>query len=229
MQHHIPLQDIPHTICCLALTLSYQLISFFLLDKKIQQVTMKSGLLFTRIVYVMLISKHKTSLEQKLHCESNSLTATEMSNRTTCRLERVFTRSHPTGRAKIQDKWNSKVYKVVNRRDHVYEIEPADGQGPTRTVNRSELQVCPKPKPRLPPRFPPRVRRHPPRINRAPPSESSGDSSDDSDDIFIAFRTPQDPVPIPAAEPEKPPLHRSARLNKGQQANHYRQPRTINN
>jgi len=70
MQHHIPLQDIPHTICCLALTLSYQLISFFLLDKKIQSVTMESGLLFTRIVYVMLISKHKTSLEQKLHCES---------------------------------------------------------------------------------------------------------------------------------------------------------------
>ena len=31
--------------------------------------------------------------------------------------ERVFTRSHPTGRGKIQDKWNSKVYKVVNGRD----------------------------------------------------------------------------------------------------------------
>ena len=143
--------------------------------------------------------------------------------------ERVFTRSHPTGRAKIQDHWNSKVYKVVNRRDHVYEIEPADGQGSTRTVNRSELQVCPKPKPRLPPRFPPRIRRRPPRINRAPPSESSGDSSDDCDDIFIAFRTPQDPVPIPVEEPERPILRRSARLNKGQHANPNHQPRTINN
>lgn len=143
--------------------------------------------------------------------------------------ERVFTRSHPTGRAKIQDKWNSKVYKVVNRRDNVYEIEPADGQGPTRTVNRSELQVCPKPKPRLPPRFPPRVRRRPPRINRALSSGSSGDSSDDSDDIFIAFRTNQNPAPITVAEPERPALRRSARLNKGQHANPYRQPRTINN
>ena len=64
--------------------------------------------------------------------------------------ERVFTRSHPQGRAKIQDKWNSKIYKVVNRRDNVYEIEPADGQGATRTVNRAELQICPKPRPLLP-------------------------------------------------------------------------------
>ena len=31
--------------------------------------------------------------------------------------ERVLTCSHPQGRAKIQDKWNPKVYKVVGRRD----------------------------------------------------------------------------------------------------------------
>jgi len=59
------------------------LISFFLMDKKIQQVTMESGLPFTRIVYMMLISQHETSLDQKLHCESSSLTDTEVSNRTT--------------------------------------------------------------------------------------------------------------------------------------------------
>ena len=141
----------------------------------------------------------------------------------------MYTRSHPTGRAKIQDKWNSKVYKVVNRRNNVYEIEPADGQGPTRTVNRSELQVCAKPKPRLPPRVPPRGRRRSPRINRALPTEPSGDSSDDSDDIFIAFRNNQNPAPIPVAEPERPALRRSARLNKGQHPNPYRQPRTVDN
>ena len=62
----------------------------------------------------------------------------------------MFTRDHPKGRTKIQDRWSSKVYKVVNRRDNVYDIEPAYGQGPSRTVNRSELQVCPKPRPLLP-------------------------------------------------------------------------------
>ena len=83
MQHHIPLQDIPHTICCLALTLSCLLISFFPMDKKIWQVTMESGLPCTRIDCVTLINKHKINFKQKLHCESNSLTATGMSNQTT--------------------------------------------------------------------------------------------------------------------------------------------------
>ena len=32
---------------------------------------------------------------------------------------RLFTCSYPTGRATIQDIWNSRVYKVVNRRDNV--------------------------------------------------------------------------------------------------------------
>ena len=56
----------------------------------------------------------------------------------------------------------------------------------------------------------------PPRINRALTSESSGDSSDDSHDIFIGFRTNQNPAPIPVGEPERPTLCCSARLNKGQ-------------
>ena len=75
--------DILHTICCLALTLSCLLISFFPMDKKIWQVIMESGLPCTRIVYVTLISKHKINFEQKLHCASNSLTARGMSNQMT--------------------------------------------------------------------------------------------------------------------------------------------------
>ena len=213
MQHYIPLLDIRHTICCLALTLSCSLISFFLMDKKIQHVTIESGLPFTRIVYMVLTSKHKTSLEQ-LHYKSNSLTATEMSDWSG---ERVFTYSHPTGEQRSKTSGTPKFTKSST----------ADGQRPTRTVNRSELQVCSKPKPKLPPGFPPRVHRHPSRINRVPPSERSGDSSDDSDNIFIAFRTPRNATPIPVAEPERPPLHCSARLNKGQHANPYRQLRTI--
>jgi len=37
------------------------------------------------------------------------------------------------------------------------------------------------------------------------------------------------PFKIPVAEPKRPTLHCSARLNKGQHANPYHQPRTINN
>ena len=121
--------------------------------------------------------------------------------------ERVFTRDHPKGRAKIQDRWSSKVYKVVNRRDNVNDIEPADGQGPTRTVNHSELQVCPKPRPLLP--------QLPHRRNRVPVPRPNSVASEDSEDedIWIAFDAPREPVPLPAAEPERPVLRRSARLN----------------
>ena len=42
--------------------------------------------------------------------------------------ERVFTCSHPQGRDKIQDTWNPKVYKVVDRREieAANEVEPAN-------------------------------------------------------------------------------------------------------
>ena len=136
--------------------------------------------------------------------------------------ERVFTRSHPQGRAKIQDKWNSKIYKVVNRRDNVYEIEPADGQGGTRTVNHSELQICPKPRPLLPQLTHRRKRAPVPQTQREAPE----DSSDDDDDILIAFDAPHVPVPLPAVDLERPFLHRSTRLNKGHHSNPYRTPRT---
>ena len=133
--------------------------------------------------------------------------------------ERVFTRSHPQGRAKIQDKWNSKVYKVVSRRDNVYEIEPADGHGPNRTVNRTELQVCPKPRPLLPQLAPQRNRIPAPR-----PVVPTDESSNEDEDFLIAFEAPGRPVPLPAS-PDRPPLRRSARLNKGQHSNPYRLPR----
>ena len=136
--------------------------------------------------------------------------------------ERVFTRSHPQGRAKIQDKWNSKIYKVVNRRDNVYEIEPADGQGATRTVNRAELQIRPKPRPLLPQLTHRRIRAPVPRTQREAPEDSS---DDDDDDILIAFDAPRVPVPLPAVDLERPLLRRSTRLNKGHHSNPYRIPR----
>ena len=136
--------------------------------------------------------------------------------------ERVFTRSHPQGRAKIQDKWSSKIYKVVNRQDTVYEIEQADGEGATRTVNRTELQIFSKPRPLLPQLTHRRGRAPVPQTKREAPE----DSSSDDDNILIAFDAPRLPVPLPAVDPEGPFLRRSTRLSKGHHSNPYRIPRT---
>lgn len=112
---------------------------------------------------------------------------------------------------------------MVSRRDNVYDIEPADGQGTSRTVNRAELQVCPKPKPLL--------TQVPNRRNRVHPlrhgSVASYDSSEEDEDILIALDAPPEPVPLLAVTPERSLLRRSARLNKGHHSNSHRQPKTV--
>lgn len=43
------------------------------------------------------------------------------------------------GRNKIQDRWSTRVHKVVEQLDNgAYVIEPADGHGVTKVVNRAE-------------------------------------------------------------------------------------------
>lgn len=55
----------------------------------------------------------------------------------------VFVRNRSEkGRHKIQDVWNSTPYKVIGRPDptgNVYVIEPLEGNGTIKTVNRAEL------------------------------------------------------------------------------------------
>ena len=61
--------------------------------------------------------------------------------------ERVYLRNHAVkGRNKIQDAWNSRVFRVISRQgtNHVYVVEPADGFGEPRTVNRAEIRQCTK-------------------------------------------------------------------------------------
>lgn len=46
------------------------------------------------------------------------------------------------GRNKIQDRWLSNSYRVIERNDqdgNVYTVEPLDGHGGLKTVNRTEL------------------------------------------------------------------------------------------
>ena len=59
--------------------------------------------------------------------------------------ERVYLRNHGVrGRNKIQDAWKATPYRVVSRQgaNDVYVVEPADGCGEPRTVNRANLRLC---------------------------------------------------------------------------------------
>lgn len=58
----------------------------------------------------------------------------------------VYRKSHPTGRHKIQDTWDSAVFVVVENIDkegRVYKIRPRDSTGPEKHLNRAELRVVP--------------------------------------------------------------------------------------
>ena len=92
--------------------------------------------------------------------------------------ERVYLRKHGVlGRNKIQDVWQPTPYRVVMRQgtNDVYVVEPADGFGEQRTVNRAALRLCvPGNTPTA--AQPARRRRLP-----CPPSVTSAGSDDTSD------------------------------------------------
>ena len=59
--------------------------------------------------------------------------------------DRVYLRNRQVrGRNKIQDVWDSAVYKVVCRQgvNHVYTVEREDGLGTLKTINRADIRVC---------------------------------------------------------------------------------------
>ena len=83
------------------------------------------------------------------------------------------------GRNKIQDRWSTRVHRVVEQLDNgAYVIEPADGHGSARVVNWAELQVCP---PSVLQRTPVRTRQ---RLSREP---QQADSSDNDSHVGIAI------------------------------------------
>lgn len=58
----------------------------------------------------------------------------------------MYKRSHPLGRHKIHDVWDSAVHEVVRALDdqgRVYTLRLRDGTGPEKNVHRSELRVIP--------------------------------------------------------------------------------------
>lgn len=97
------------------------------------------------------------------------------------------------GRNKIQDRWSTRVHKVVKQLDNgAYVIEPADGHVFTRVVNRAELQVCP---PSVLQRTSERARRQ-----RVPREPLQADSTDDDSHPGLAIDIT--PPPRAAAEPD---------------------------
>ena len=94
------------------------------------------------------------------------------------------------GRNKVQDRWSTRVHKVVKQLDNgAYVIEPADGHGSTRIVSQAELQTC---LPSVLQRTPERTRQ------RLPREPQQADSSDDDSHVGIAI----DIVPPPCATAE---------------------------
>ena len=143
------------------------------------------------------------------------------------------------GRNKIQDRWSTRVHKVVEQLDNgAYVIEPADRHGNTRIVNRMELQVCP---PLVLQRNPGTTRRQ--RAPRVPPQP---DSSDDDSHAEIAIDIA--PPPRAAAAPDVDvtnsdgsiaddsgtddelsarPVRRSTRSTAGHHNNRYNLPMSV--
>ena len=62
--------------------------------------------------------------------------------------DRVYLRNRKVkGRNKIQDAWDPVIYKVIdqpNPHGDVYTVEPSDGSGQPRNVNRAEVRPCTK-------------------------------------------------------------------------------------
>ena len=101
--------------------------------------------------------------------------------------DRVYTRNHRAkGRNKIQDVWDGRVYRVMCRQsiNHVYIVEPEDGLGASKTVNRTDIRPCTQDAPGI---LPTRRRRLP--CTPSPEDEDKGSesTSDDTSDRPLLY------------------------------------------
>jgi transposase InsO family protein len=149
--------------------------------------------------------------------------------------DRVFLRSHPPGRNKIQDKYGPSVYKVVGRRDgtDVYCVELADGSPGTKWVNRHQLKPCPKPRSQIQELEPLAVVREDTEhkeqemdtviIERLQPVMPEPDGRSADEDIVLD-QAPVDPGILDWPVLQPPPSRRSTRATAGKHSNPYNQP-----
>lgn len=147
----------------------------------------------------------------------------------------VYLRNHVPGRNKIQDQWNSAVFRVLRSPSGtgtVYTVAPRDREGSVRQVHRSELRAVPEGLPSM--------------AEVATPSMSRADLSANSmvreeewqEDVFIFHpeetqEALDSPSSLAPAEVEALPedvtmtLQRSVRSTAGQHPNPYRLPRAV--
>ena len=52
---------------------------------------------------------------------------------------RVFLRNHPKGRAKIQYAWNDRPFRIIDKKDNMYQVEPLIGHAEPKYVHRREI------------------------------------------------------------------------------------------
>lgn len=117
---------------------------------------------------------------------------------------RVYRKSHPLGRHKIQDHWGPTVYKIVKCYDEkglVYHITPENGSGPDKNMHRSELKVIPaqlEPPPPEAPSAPPPGRQK--EVNK----RQEGDDEEEEEDTMWVQLTPNDQAALQPNANERP-------------------------
>lgn len=128
----------------------------------------------------------------------------------------VYRRSHPVGRHKIQDQWESVVYEVVQCLDKVgtlYKIKPKGQLGPERNIHRQELRpLLTDPSTHLPP-----ITER--RVNRDNPQERIIQSPDLSSEEELDFLVLKPASPHKEARQQGVtvmPLNRPVLLSSGQ-------------
>ena len=112
-QLHIPLPGIPHTTSCLVLILNCQLISYTWILNVHEDQARNNGEWLT--LHQNRLREAHLQAQSKLRAEA-TFRKKQFDRHRQVKPdeipigERVFTRSHPQGRAKIHDRWNSKIF-----------------------------------------------------------------------------------------------------------------------
>lgn len=142
----------------------------------------------------------------------------------------VYLRNHPPGRNKIQDHWDSCVYRVIRSpvgMGAVYSVVPVNEEGPVRQVHRSELRAVSDEQQDTTDTAP-TVGEGDLHNSQAPEEDESGDMV-----VLVVGEEPQvrpRPNSPPISEEGEAllvpvPLRRSTRFNAGQHSNPHRLPR----
>ena len=136
--------------------------------------------------------------------------------------QRVIIKQHPPGRNKIQDVYGQRIYKVLKQMEEkpVYLLEPADGMGEAKWVNRGQIRIYP-------------VEDTIDDTTKDNPESDPEPDESDSDEgglVMVVDPTNVQEEPEPAlAGPYQVNLRRSGRRNAGLHSNLHHLPKSVVN